>query len=290
MILITGATGLNGTALVLEFMKRKEPVRVLVRDPKEATKFDNSLVEVFVGDMQEAETLTDTLKGVEKVALISSADPEKMAVTQESFIDAAKVAGVRHIIKLSCLNADIHSPARFIRMHGEIEKHLEDSGMAWTHIRPTHFMQNYLLNAPTIAAQNAFYYPMGHNAVAPIDVHDIAKVFYETLTAAGHENKVYELSGPEAPTMNDIASHLSKTLDRSIRYVDVSPEEYRRQLVSFGMPEGLADAINELYDERRKGTESKVLLATHGLFNVKPTTFAEFLGQNIEAFGGAQMK
>jgi uncharacterized protein YbjT (DUF2867 family) len=160
MILITGASGLNGTALVNEFMKHKKRVRVLVQDPKETAKFDGSLVEVFVGDMLKPEMLSDALKGVDTATLISSADPERMAVTQKSFIDAAKAAGVRHIVKLSCLNADAHSPAWFIRMHGEIEKHLENSGMAWTHIRPTHFMQNYLLDAPTIAAQNAFYYPM----------------------------------------------------------------------------------------------------------------------------------
>jgi hypothetical protein len=160
---------------------------------------------------------------------------------------------------------------------------------AWTHIRPTHFMRNYLLDAPTIAAQNAFYYPMGDKLVAPIDAHDIAKVFYEALTTKGHADKVYELSGPEALTMHDIASRLSKTLGRTIQYVDVSPEEYRKQMIGFGVPGMLADAINELYDEHRKGTESKVLLETHRLFDVKPTTFAEFIGQNIKALDTPKM-
>lgn len=290
MILITGAAGQNGTAIVDEFVKRKERVRVLVLDAKDTQKFDDQFVEVFVGDMLKPETLNEALKGVTKAVLISSADPEKMAATQMAFIDAAKAAGVRHIVKLSCLNVDTNSPARFIRMHGEIEKHLEDSGMTWTHIRPAHFMQNYLMDAPAIAGQNAFYYPMGDSAVAPIDIHDIAKVFYKVLTSDGHANKAYELSGPEALTMNDIASRYSKALGRSVHYVNVAPEAFRQQLVSFGRPEALADAINELYDERRKGTESTVLPKVHKLFGIKPTTFAEFIDQSMAVFGGASMQ
>lgn len=289
MILVTGAAGQNGTAIVNEFVKRKKHVRVLVRDAKDAQAFNDPLVEVHVGDMRKPETLAEALKGVSKAALISSADPGKMVATQMAFIDAAKAAGVRHIAKLSCLNADVNSPARFIRMHGEIEKHLEDSGMAWTHIRPTHFMQNYLLDAPVITAQSAFYYPMADSAVAPVDIQDIAHVFYQVLTGEGHENKVYELSGPEALTMNDIASCFSTALGRTVQYVDVPPEAFRQQLVSFGMPEALAGAINELYDERRVGTEFRVLLATHKLFGIEPATFAEFLNQNIVAFGGVPM-
>jgi uncharacterized protein YbjT (DUF2867 family) len=290
MILITGAAGQNGMAIINEFIKHKERMRILVRNAKDAQKFDNPLVDIFIGDMSNHETLNEALKGVTKAVLISSADPEKMAETQKAFIDAASAAGVRHIIKLSCLNADINSSARFIQMHGEIEKHLEASGMTWTHIRPTHFMQNYLLDVPTIAAQNAFYYPMGGTAVAPIDVHDLARVFYKVVTGNGHENKAYELSGPEALTMDDIAARYSKALGRTIHYINVPPESFRQQLVSFGMPEALADAINELYDERRKGTESAVRLGTHKLLGITPTTFAEFINQNMAVFGGTSMQ
>jgi uncharacterized protein YbjT (DUF2867 family) len=249
---------------------------------------DDPNIEIAVGDMLKPETLDDALKGVDKAVLISTADPVAMAETQISFINAAKKAGVRHIVKLSCLNPHKKSPARFLRMHAEIEKHLEDSGMTWTHIRPAHFMQMYLLEAPTVIAQDAFFIPMDDAFIAPTDVYDIVKVFHTVLITEGHEGKIYELSGPDSMTMNDIAAQLSKALGRTIHYVNVTPEQERQQLVSFGMRGQLADAVNELYSERRKGSESKVLLETYKLFGMRPTTFAEFVTQNMEVFKGTQ--
>lgn len=289
MILITGATGLIGTALVHEFRKCHERVRILTRDAKNANMFeDDPNIEIAVGDMLKPETLNDALKGVDKAILLSAADPVAMAETQISFINAAKKAGVRHIVKLSCLNPDTKSSARFLRMHAEIERHLEDSGMAWTHIRPAHFMQMYLLEAPTVLAQDSLFIPMDDAFIAPIDVCDLVKVFRAVLTTEGHEGKTYELSGPDSMTLNDIAAQLSNALGRTIHYVNVTPEQERQQLVSFGMPEQLADAVNELYSERRKGSESKVLLETHQLFGIRPTPFAEFVAQHVEVFQGTQ--
>jgi len=290
MILITGATGLNGTALLNEFERHNEAVRLLARTAEDAATIKaDSRAQVVIGDMLKPETLKEALRDVDKAVLISSADPFAMAETQISFIDAAKEAGVKHIVKLSCLNPDKNSPARFLRMHAEIEEHLERSGMAWTHIRPAHFMQMYLLNAPTIIAQDSFFVPMAEAHVAPTDVHDIAKVFHAVLTSEGHGGKVYEMSGPESITMHDIAAQFSKALGRSINYINVAPEQFRDQAVSAGLPEQLADAINELYAERRKGSEATVLNETHKLFGMRPTTFTEFIDQNIDAFGGVHM-
>ncbi|GLV57292.1 NAD(P)-dependent oxidoreductase [Dictyobacter sp. S3.2.2.5] len=289
MILITGATGLTGTALVNKFRKRHEQVRILTRDAKNANMFeDDPNIEIAAGDMLKPETLDDALKDVDKTVLISPADPVAMAAMQISFINAAKKAGVRHIVKLSSLNPDKNSPARFLRMHAEIEKHLEDSGMAWTHIRPAHFMQMYLLEAATVIAQDSLFIPMDNAFIAPVDVHDIAQVLHAVLTTEGHEGKIYELSGPDSMTVNAIAAQLSRALGRTIHYVNVTPEQERQQLVMFGMPEQLADAVNELYSERRKGSESKVLLETHKLFGIQPTPFAEFVARNVEVFKAAQ--
>ncbi|QBD79628.1 SDR family oxidoreductase [Ktedonosporobacter rubrisoli] len=289
MILITGATSLNGAALVNEFRKHNKRVRILTRHAKNVKMFeDDPNIEIAVGDMLKPETLDDALKGVDKAVLISAADPVAMAETQISFINAAKKAGVRHIIKLSCLNPDKNSPARFLRMHAEIEKHLEDSGLAWTHIRPAQFMQMYLHDASTVIAQDSLFIPMDDALITPVDVHDIVEVFHAVLTTQGHEGKIYELSGPDALTMNDIAAQLSRALGRTIHYVNITPEQARQQLVSLGMSEQLVDSINELYSERRKGSESKVLLETHKLFGIRPTTFAEFVAQNVEVFKGIQ--
>lgn len=96
MILITGANGRPGSAVVHEFVRRGETVRALVRDAARALAAPG--VEVVVGDMLEPETLSEALRGVDRVLMISSAGP-LMLETQCTFIDAAKRAGVQHLVK-----------------------------------------------------------------------------------------------------------------------------------------------------------------------------------------------
>src|SRR5262249_12397242 len=157
---VTGAAGLNGAAAVHEFARHGEPIRALVRNRAQARELDESpTVELVEGDMLVPETLGPALDGADRVLLISSSSP-RMAETQCTFIDAAKKAGVDHIVKFSGLNAAVDSAFRFTRMHGEIERHLERSGLAWTHLRPSQFMQVYVREAQTIVKEDAFYLPM----------------------------------------------------------------------------------------------------------------------------------
>jgi uncharacterized protein YbjT (DUF2867 family) len=104
--------------------------------------------------------------GVNRALLISSSD-RQMVETQSAFIDAAKKAGVRHIVKLSGLNASLASPFLFNRMHAEIEAYLERSGLTWTHLRPSQFMPEYLREGPAIVAQSALFFPLEDAKLAP---------------------------------------------------------------------------------------------------------------------------
>ncbi|TGV62715.1 SDR family NAD(P)-dependent oxidoreductase, partial [Mesorhizobium sp. M00.F.Ca.ET.158.01.1.1] len=92
------------------------------------------------------------------------------------FIDACKEAGVTHVVKFSGAESNIGYDAtqfRFTRMHEEVERYLEGAGMAWTHLRPSQFMQVYLRDAPTIAREGAFYLALGDTELSPVDVEDI---------------------------------------------------------------------------------------------------------------------
>src|SRR5262245_62317384 len=130
------------------------------------------------GDMQQPETLKAALDGVERVLLISSAN-EQMLESQCTCVDAAKSAGVHHIVKFSGAESGIgfnQRNFRFTRMHEDIEHYLEQSGLAWTHLRPSQFMQVYLREAPTVIAQDTLCLPMENARLSPIDVEDVAKI------------------------------------------------------------------------------------------------------------------
>jgi uncharacterized protein YbjT (DUF2867 family) len=151
MKLLTGATGTAGSFIVKEFVRRQELVRVLVRDRAKAAALERvPMVEIVEGDVSRADTLGAALDGVDRVLMISAPRMD-MVEMQNTFVDAAKAAGVQHVIKFSGLAAAQPETAFiFGRMHRVIEEYLEKSGLAWTHLRPTGFMQEYLREAPSV--------------------------------------------------------------------------------------------------------------------------------------------
>jgi uncharacterized protein YbjT (DUF2867 family) len=288
-ILVTGAAGLSGTLITRALARAGLPVRALVRDRARAAAIDGLPgVTLVVGDMARAETLGSALDGVARTLMISTAD-EGMVETQCTFVDAARAAGVQHLVKLSGAESGVgFDPRRFryTRMHEEVERYVEASGLAWTHLRPSQFMQVYLREARAIASDRALYLPMGDARLSPIDLEDVARVSLVLLRDGGHEGHSYAMTGPESLSMHDIAERISTAIGTTVRYVDVDPAEKRRALLAAGVPGDRVDGLDELFAERRRAHESRVSLETHAIFGVRPTTFAEFAVRNAAAFRG----
>src|SRR6266566_7675935 len=288
MILLTGATGLAGSFIANEFVRQREFVRVLVRNRAKAAGLEKvPTVEIVEGDMSRPSSLGSALDGVDRVLMIS-APLMDMVETQCTFIEASKAAGVRHVIKFSGLDSRRDTAFPFGLMHKEIEEHLEKSGLAWTHLRPTGFMQEYLREAPSIINEAAFYLALGDVRLNPIDLVDVGKIGFLLLRDGGHEGARLHLTGPEALTMTEVADRISRAVGQTVRYVAVSLIQRRQALIAHGIPLEIADALDRQVEERLKGgIESQVDLSTHRLFNVKPTTFLEFAQRNAEGFGAA---
>ena len=286
MILVTGATGLNGKELLRLLSARGVGVRALVRNPARAESIAAlPHVEIVQGDMARPETLVAALRGVDRAMLISSSDPMMLEV-QSNFIEAAKKAGVQHVVKLSGIMPELNSAFRFARMHGEIEQRLEASGMAFTHLRAGEFMPAYFRQVPNITAKGAMFLPMEDARIASIDVGDIAEIAASVLTGSGHEGRIYPLTGPQALTMTEVAAQLSAATGKTVRYVNVPPEAARQAQLAAGMPPYLADALFELFAERRNGKEAKVWPDAAALLGRPPTSFDEFAGRNAAVFRG----
>jgi uncharacterized protein YbjT (DUF2867 family) len=288
MILVTGATGLNGTALVRKLSTKGVPLRALVRNAAKAAEIAAlPNVEIAIADMAKPETLPAALAGVDRAMLNSSADPAMVEV-QSNFIAAAAKAGVRHVVKLSGIMPELDSPFRFARMHGEIEQRLEASGMAFTHLRAGEFMPSYFRQVPMILAQGALFLPMENQRIASIDIGDLAEIAALVLTNPGHEGKIYPLTGPQALTMTEVAKRLSAATGKTIKYINVPPEDVRKAQLAAGVPPYIADALAELFAERRKGKESQVWPIAQTLLGRRPTSFAEFAARNAAIFRGEQ--
>jgi uncharacterized protein YbjT (DUF2867 family) len=288
MILVTGATGRTGGALVRRLSATGIPVRALVRSATRAEGLSAlPQVELVEGDMARPATLSEALQDVDRAMLISSSDPTMLEV-QSNFIDAAAKAGVKHVVKLSGIISDVESPFRFARMHGEIERRLEASGMAFTHLRAGEFMQAYFRQVPSIVAKGRLLLPMEDARIASIDVGDIAEVAAAVLTRPGHEGTIYPLTGPEALSMADVAEKLSAATGNRIQYINVAPEEATSAQLAAGMPPFTADALAELFAERRKGKEAHVSPVVQTILRRRATSFDEFAERHAATFRGEQ--
>jgi uncharacterized protein YbjT (DUF2867 family) len=288
MILVTGATGLNGSELVRRLSAQGVPVRALVRNPAKAAALAAlPNVEIAEGDLARPNTLSVPLQGVERAMLISSSAPDMLEV-QSNFIEAARTAGVRHVVKLSGIMPELDSPFRYARMHGQIEQRLAASGLAYTHLRAGEFFPAYFRQVRSIVARGAVTLPMEDARIASIDIDDIAQVAIAVLTGSGHEGKTYPLTGPQALSMAEVAEKLSAATGRPIQYINVAPEDARRNNLANGMPPYTADALFELFAERRQGKEAQVSTVIPDIFGWQPTRFEEFAARNAAIFRGEQ--
>lgn len=246
MILFTGLTGKVGAAIVELLPEFGVQARGLVRDRGKAAALEAAGVEVALGDLGDAAAVGAALEGCEKAFLLMANGPRQLEL-ELGFIEAAQRAGLGRLVKMSANGADSASAAALKRFHGDAEERLRASGLPYTVIRPNFFMQNLLWMAAEIAARDSFSMPMGQGRVGIIDVRDVARFVLTVLTQPGHENKTYEITGPELVSFHDIARQLSAATGRTIRYIDIEPEAFRRVLAQWMPDDWQVEAVAQLF-------------------------------------------
>jgi uncharacterized protein YbjT (DUF2867 family) len=280
VILVVGATGTTGGEVARQLLAAGEKPRLLVRNRARASEFEYK-AEIVEGELDNPASLTAALEGIEKAFLVSAGlDGPNLEI---KFIDAAKKAGVRHIVKLSVIGADEPS-LTFSKWHARVEKHLKDSGLSWTMLRPGNFMSNALLLwGETIRAQGAFYQPTGEGRWAAIDPADIGAVAVQALTKPGHEGKAYTLTGPESLTAAQYAETLSSVLGKPVKFVDVPPEAAKDSMLASGIPAEYVEAILNLMAAMKAGHTDIVTDTFERVMGRKPTRFEDWVRRNRAA-------
>jgi uncharacterized protein YbjT (DUF2867 family) len=282
VILVTGATGKVGQEVVRQLAAADAPVRALVRDPARASHIRLPGVEIVVGDLGRPETLPPALADVDRVFLLSSADPAQVEL-QGNLVDAARRAGARHIVKVSVAGGP-DSGTQIGRWHWATEKHIEASGIAFTFLRPNFYMQQLLMFAPSIVATGSFSLPLGAGEISMVDAWDVAAVAACSLTQGGHERKIYDLTGPQALSFDAVADELSHATGKKISFVHVPPEYARKQLLASGLPRWLVDDMLILCASVRDGYSTDVSPAVAEVTKRAPRTFGQFARDYAQVF------
>lgn len=295
MILITGATGTIGRELCELVPASGVRVRAMARQPEQAAtrlraRGTDSAIEWVQGDLSAPDTLHRALEGVERAFLLSAAEP-RQAELEESFIAAARSAGVVHVVKLSALGAAPDASFPGGRLHARIERALERSGLAFTHLRPHTLMQNLLRSAAAIRDQGKLLAPMGNARISLIDARDVAAVAAAVLREGGrHAGKCYELTGPEALSYAGIAAELGAAAGHPVTYVDVTPAQARQAMLQRSIPEWLVDNILDLHACFRAGQWSDVKPAAREVAGRPARSFRDFAREHGHVFRRGQAK
>jgi uncharacterized protein YbjT (DUF2867 family) len=283
-ILVTGSTGNVGSQVVKLLSLFNGNIRAAVQSKNRADEIKNTRAQLVEMNFNRPETIRMAFEGVQKLFLLTPFVPNMVEIST-NLVDEAKKAKVKHIVKQSAFGSDIKKPGiTMSRLHRQVEEIIESSGIDYTFLRPTSFMQNYLGFANSIKSQGVFYAPLADSRSSFVDVRDIAAVAVQALTKSGHENKAYNITGPEAVSNYDIANILSKTTGRKITYVNISDDDARKGMKENGMQEWTINALMELYNFQKAGKASPVSLDVERVTSRKPISFEQFAKDYSDTF------
>ncbi|MCX8255274.1 hypothetical protein RHAL1_01164 [Beijerinckiaceae bacterium RH AL1] len=283
MILITGASGTAGGAVLGAALARGLPVRAMYRSEAEAGR-GPAAAERVVADFADAESLRKALDGVDAAFIVCGAVPSLVEL-EGNMIEACAAAGVGHVVLNSALGAGDY-PKSFPSWHAQVEAKLKASSLRWTIVRPNGFMQNIAVyNGATIRADGAFFAALGDAKVSLIDVRDIGDVVASILGApAPHVGKTYELNGPEALSNADIAERLSRAIGTPVAYVDIPEAAQREAMLGAGMPDWQVTAVLQLQDYYRSGRCAATSPIIAEITGKPQRTLDAYLAENVQLF------
>ena len=248
---VTGATGQLGR-LVVEKLKQKvaaDTIVALVRNPEKAADLG---VEARAFDYTQPEALVASLKGIDKLLLISGNEIGQRLPQHKAVVEAAKQAGVKQITYTSILHAD-SSPLGLAGEHLGTEVAIKESGLTYTILRNGWYTENYTGSAKGAVGAGAFIGNAGDGKIASAARVDYAEAAAVVLAGEGHENKTYELAGDEAYTLTELAAEISRQTGKIVPYNNLTETQYADILKSFGLPAGLAEMLADSDTGASKG-------------------------------------
>jgi uncharacterized protein YbjT (DUF2867 family) len=275
VILVTGATGNAGAAVVRALVNSGERVRALVRDADRATL--PAGVEVAVGDLNEPTTLTPHLERVTAAFLLSGYEG------LEETLANMRRAGVGQVVLLSSSAAPAGDLTNAVaRYHILSERAIRQSGLDWTFLQPNTFMTNTFQWLPQLRQGDVIRAPFPDIRVATIDPGDIGAVAAVALTSGASAGRTYRLSGPESLSPADRVAILAEVLGRELRFEGQTNDEARAEL-SAAMPAEYVDAFFRFFVDGDLD-ESAVLPTVQEITGEAPRSFEAWAGAHAETF------
>jgi uncharacterized protein YbjT (DUF2867 family) len=290
-ILVTGASGTVGSEVINQLSSATADANIRagahsIENIKKVVKSD--IVEPMQIDYNKPDTLKDALKDVDRVFLLTPFQSDMVELSSNFLKEIENAGNIKHIVKLSVMGADSEPRTIGSRLHRQVEKMIEDTGIPFTFLRPNFFMQNFVnFFSQIIKEQSAFYLPAGDGKVSFVDVRDIASVAVEALTKNNdgrHYGKAYNITGPEAISYGDVARILSEQLRKKISYVNISEDDARKGMKETGWDDWTINYMMELFNIIRMGYLSQVSSVIEDVTRKRAISLNQFAKDYSRAF------
>lgn len=282
MILVTGAAGKTGLAVLRALQAIGAPTRGLVRSEEQASAVNALGAEPIVGDMQDNSVLAAAMRGASAVYLICpNVHPAELEIGTAA-IEAAKDAGVERFAYHSVLYPQIEAmPHHWLKLR--VEELLIASGLDFAFLQPASYMQNMLPYIDTIRTGGEYRVPYSIDSVfTPVDLHDLAELAAKVLTTEEHSHAIYALAGPQMLSSEELAKAAGAAVGIDAKAVEQPIKDWQRAARANKLDDYAIDTLSKMfayYDEHGFAASSFTLDA---LLGRRPTSFEEFLRREVE--------
>ncbi len=266
--LVTGATGHLGSGTIEFLLNKVSPndIAALARSEEKGAILKEKGIDVRIGNYEDYDSLINAFQGIDKLLLISSSEMGNRAAQHINVINAAKEAGVKHIVYTSFIRQkdDPNSALWFIaKDHVETEEYLMNCGISYTIFKNGFYMDMItdFIGQNVLETQIVFL-PAGDGKVSFALRKEIAGALANMLTTDGHENKSYDIGGEETVSFGEIADFLTEISGKKINYVSPDLETYKQELAKHNVPEmyiNLFAAFAVAFSENSMDVKSKDL-------------------------------
>ena len=275
-ILITGATGHLGTAIIEYLLKNTtaDKIVALARTEEKAALLAEKGIEARIGNFDDKQSLENALQGIDKLLLISGTDLHRYE-QHKNVVDASKKAGVKHIlytgVSMKDVNTSLNNP--LMEDHFKTEDYIKENSFTYTFLRNSLYSDSVSMLTGETATETGIFLPVGTGKVPFVLRRDLAEATANVLLQSGHENKIYELTGGEMYSFKDIATILSELSGKTVVYTDVDKSAYSETLKQYGVPERFIILLNG-YSADIKNRQFEIASNDlEDLLGRKPTSF-----------------
>lgn len=245
-IAITGASGRYGMAAAYGLLE-KVPARdivLLTRTPAKLQEFSDLNCQVREGDFDDLTLMIDALSDVDRMLMISTGRVGQRLAQHKNAIDAAKAAGVKHIVYTSFIGLVPENPALVAREHTQTEELLRGSGLNWTALRDSQYIDAFIEAAGPLAIKTGVWMAStGEGRLAPVAREDCVACAVSALSGEGHENKVYNITGPERLSWPEICEIFAQVSGVPIVFKHASEDEMYALFDAMGIPRDAEDDL-----------------------------------------------